>query len=323
TIEHRRDFCRALAEHGRVSLACDAVGLSRQSAYALRARRDGRTFAVAWDAALLIARQRLIDDAIEMARDGVIVTITKTGDVTERRTRDPLKMLEFAARLAKPDLLGYDLAKDAEMVLDELISGFDRGDDSEFSALASGDQRWNRRRVRESLSRIWSVTAVSQEPDLSEPGNTRVSGFEIRFDGGQPEPDSDEDDHENEDRPVEDYPEERHPEKDDSSEEEGRPEQDGSEEEWRDAASPEKASPELETPAEDGPEVQTPEVDGPEADRACPDDEDDADNDDPLPPPPPALTDSDRLWETIAAKEQREYQRQSDIEAALVANYRP
>lgn len=46
------DFLGMLAETGSVMGACEAVGISRKSAYALRARPGAESFAAAWDAAL-------------------------------------------------------------------------------------------------------------------------------------------------------------------------------------------------------------------------------------------------------------------------------
>lgn len=45
-------FLGALAETGSVSEAARRVGMARETAYRLRARPDGQSFAAAWDAAL-------------------------------------------------------------------------------------------------------------------------------------------------------------------------------------------------------------------------------------------------------------------------------
>ena len=52
TIERQADFLGMLAETGSVIGACEAVGMSRKSAYRLRALPGARSFAAAWDAAL-------------------------------------------------------------------------------------------------------------------------------------------------------------------------------------------------------------------------------------------------------------------------------
>ena len=52
TVERQAAFLGMLAETGSVLGACEAVGMSRKSAYALRARPEAESFAAAWDAAL-------------------------------------------------------------------------------------------------------------------------------------------------------------------------------------------------------------------------------------------------------------------------------
>lgn len=52
TVQRQADFLGMLAETGSVMGACEAVGMSRKSAYALRARPGAESFAAAWDAAL-------------------------------------------------------------------------------------------------------------------------------------------------------------------------------------------------------------------------------------------------------------------------------
>jgi len=52
TIKRQADFLGMLAETGSVLGACEAVGMSRNSAYKLRARPEAESFAAAWDAAL-------------------------------------------------------------------------------------------------------------------------------------------------------------------------------------------------------------------------------------------------------------------------------
>jgi len=81
----RKLFLQVLAETGRVGTACEYTGLSRQSAYALRARDP--LFAAGWDAACELARAPLADALYEKALDGVTDTITKDGAVVATRHR--------------------------------------------------------------------------------------------------------------------------------------------------------------------------------------------------------------------------------------------
>jgi hypothetical protein len=52
TVERQADFLGMLAETGSVIGACETVGMSRKSAYRLRALPGAESFAAAWDAAL-------------------------------------------------------------------------------------------------------------------------------------------------------------------------------------------------------------------------------------------------------------------------------
>ena len=61
----RMSFLRLVAEHGRVSHACQCIGLSKQSVYSLRARDP--LFALGWDAACQLSRTPLADTLYEEA----------------------------------------------------------------------------------------------------------------------------------------------------------------------------------------------------------------------------------------------------------------
>lgn len=81
----RRLFLSVLADTGRVSTACEWSQMSKQSAYALRARDP--LFAAGWDAACEIARAPLADALYEKALDGVTETIVRDGEVVAERHR--------------------------------------------------------------------------------------------------------------------------------------------------------------------------------------------------------------------------------------------
>jgi len=96
----RRLFLEVLAETGRVSTACEYTRLTRQSAYALRARDP--LFAAGWDAACELARQPLADALYEKVLDGVTDTITRDGEiVAERRRFDSRLAIAVLQRLDK------------------------------------------------------------------------------------------------------------------------------------------------------------------------------------------------------------------------------
>lgn len=81
----RKLFLQVVAETGRVSTACEYASLSKQSAYALRAR--DALFAAGWDAACFLARTPLADRLYEQAVDGITDTITREDGKTITRHR--------------------------------------------------------------------------------------------------------------------------------------------------------------------------------------------------------------------------------------------
>ncbi|WP_188054111.1 hypothetical protein [Sphingosinithalassobacter sp. CS137] len=80
TAERQRLFLETLAETGCVSDAAAAVGLTPRSAYRLRARADADAFHRAWDAALVIASQRLTTIAFERAVNGTLRQVWHRGE---------------------------------------------------------------------------------------------------------------------------------------------------------------------------------------------------------------------------------------------------
>ena len=76
-------FCERLAECGMVHRAAAAVGFSRNTLY--RHRRNNPSFAAAWDAALVHARQRLADYLLERAFEGSFDFTYTDGELTGHR----------------------------------------------------------------------------------------------------------------------------------------------------------------------------------------------------------------------------------------------
>ncbi|MEH6789502.1 hypothetical protein [Parasphingorhabdus sp.] len=70
TAERQRAFIGYLARIGLVAPAARAVGMSRQSAYALREKTGAESFAEAWDLALEMGLGNAEDHAIARALDG-------------------------------------------------------------------------------------------------------------------------------------------------------------------------------------------------------------------------------------------------------------
>lgn len=93
-------FLRALAATGVVADACRACGMSRDAAYTRRNSAAGRAFALAWDAALVLARPALADDVQSRARHGVIDKIYRNGElVAERHRHDNRLAMAVLTRL--------------------------------------------------------------------------------------------------------------------------------------------------------------------------------------------------------------------------------
>lgn len=80
-------YLRTLADTGVVADACRAAGVTRQAAYARRRSASGRPFALAWDAAQLIARGPIGDDVMSRARHGVIDRVYRNGELVAERHR--------------------------------------------------------------------------------------------------------------------------------------------------------------------------------------------------------------------------------------------
>lgn len=70
TAERQRAFIDHLARIGLVAPAARAVGMSRQTAYALRQKPGAESFAAAWDLALEMGLGNAEDHAITRALDG-------------------------------------------------------------------------------------------------------------------------------------------------------------------------------------------------------------------------------------------------------------
>lgn len=120
--------------------------MSREGAYQLRRRAEGRAFAIAWDAALLLARQRLIDETFELAFTGAVDQVVRDGKViAERRRRDPRMLLATIERLTASSALGNPAAQAVAQEFDDFLDCMDAaaagrtGASAEFMELRAGD----------------------------------------------------------------------------------------------------------------------------------------------------------------------------------------
>ncbi len=100
TPDKQRCFLEALSEGHNVIRSCAIVGLSKQSAYALRNSPRGQSFALGWDAAVLKARDALADDLMDRAFNGVRDTVTRDdGSIITRHRHDNRHAMAVLNRL--------------------------------------------------------------------------------------------------------------------------------------------------------------------------------------------------------------------------------
>ncbi|MEM7667464.1 MAG: hypothetical protein AAF250_16585 [Pseudomonadota bacterium] len=95
SAEKQRGFLQMLAATQSVAQAAKAVGMSRQSAYKLRARLDDAPFGAAWRMATRSARNALVEAALDRAINGVEVPHYWQGELvgTSRRYDERLTAL--------------------------------------------------------------------------------------------------------------------------------------------------------------------------------------------------------------------------------------
>ncbi|MEO1731097.1 MAG: hypothetical protein AAFR64_10185 [Pseudomonadota bacterium] len=148
TPERQSVFLRALAATHSVAEAAKEAGMSRQSAYALRARLQGEPFDLAWQAALRCRINALAEVALERAIHGVEIQHFYKGEVvgTSRKYDERLTvaLLAMQDRLAPPPLPPSWMTHRVEGDFDSLLS-----------VVETGSQTWEEehwRRVEEELA---------------------------------------------------------------------------------------------------------------------------------------------------------------------------
>ena len=123
-------FLAQLAETGNARLACQAAGISPQTAY--RARRKSAALARAWDAAMLAARPVAEAALADKALNGWEEAVFYRGEEIARRPRfDSRLLLAHLARLDKlAERAGAGGGEAADLAaLDEAIEALARGED--------------------------------------------------------------------------------------------------------------------------------------------------------------------------------------------------
>ncbi|MGI4878000.1 MAG: hypothetical protein ACRYG4_11015, partial [Janthinobacterium lividum] len=102
TQQKQVGFINALAETACVTDACRAVGMSTESAYALRRRYDAIDFRMTWDLALEYAVHRVADAALSRAIHGVAVPHYYKGEVVGEHRRYNETLTMFILRYRDP-----------------------------------------------------------------------------------------------------------------------------------------------------------------------------------------------------------------------------
>jgi len=102
TPDRQLEFIEALAACGCVEEAARGVGMSRNSAYALRRRPDAQAFRLAWDAAMDYIVTRLADAAMARAIHGVAVPIFHAGERIGERRHYNERLTMFLLRYRDP-----------------------------------------------------------------------------------------------------------------------------------------------------------------------------------------------------------------------------
>lgn len=102
TPDRQLAFIEALAACGCVEEAARSVGMSRNSAYALRRRHDAQAFRLAWDAATDYIVARLSDAAMSRAIHGVPVPIFHAGEQIGERRHFNERLTMFLLRYRDP-----------------------------------------------------------------------------------------------------------------------------------------------------------------------------------------------------------------------------
>lgn len=106
TAEKQRDFIAYLTETGSVDMACQAVGMSTNGAYALRRANGAEEFRAAWIAALDHGISRVEDIAMHRALYGTETPVYSYGKLIGTRTVYNDRLLMFMLRNRCPDRFG-------------------------------------------------------------------------------------------------------------------------------------------------------------------------------------------------------------------------
>ncbi|QJB69544.1 hypothetical protein [Parasphingorhabdus halotolerans] len=133
TPAKQKTFLEALARCGSVKSSAAYAGMSRESAYRLRRKPEGKAFARAWDAALIHARDLFADELLDKGMNGWTGTVWYHGEEVGERSRFSAGLLLSAlGRLDKKadglDLAGHP-ARAAVHDFDTMVEAIGKGED--------------------------------------------------------------------------------------------------------------------------------------------------------------------------------------------------
>ena len=124
TPEKQERYIDTLAETICVDTAAKSVGMSKESAYALRRRPDAQSFRLAWEAALDYGVRRLADALFARALHGVPVPHYYKGELVGEHRRYDNRLAMWLLRLRDPVRYGraneqylHDRHPDGEAIL--------------------------------------------------------------------------------------------------------------------------------------------------------------------------------------------------------------
>jgi hypothetical protein len=136
TPERQVAYLSTLAACGVVIDACRAAGICKDTAYNLRNSAQGRAFALAWDAAILISRGRMSDELISRGMNGCIDRLYRNGElVAERHRHDNRLAMAILTRLDRQaeglgegGAVARTIAQDWERFLEVVREGGEEAD---------------------------------------------------------------------------------------------------------------------------------------------------------------------------------------------------
>jgi hypothetical protein len=118
TPDRQRAFLEAIAAGETVERACRLVQMSVASAYALKQRASGQSFALGWRAANLLGREAIADRMLTRAIDGQVETVTRPDGTTYSRhkydNRTAMALLTRLDRMAEQAPADADAAAHAQ-----------------------------------------------------------------------------------------------------------------------------------------------------------------------------------------------------------------